>query len=180
MTRRDFFKSLGYMGVLLFTGGISYSLADTHGLLSGARTLYLYSINTGESLRTVYWIDGVYIGSALEEVYWLLRDYRSGDVAPIDLRLLDLLYVITKLSGKERIDVISGYRSPATNEYLRRTKKGVAKDSYHTHGKAIDIRIEGMSLEALRDLAISLRAGGVGYYPRSGFVHLDTGPVRYW
>lgn len=180
MTRRDLFKSLGYMGILLFTGRISYALADTNGLLKGTRTLYLYSLNTGERLKTVYWIDGVYINSALEEIYWILRDYRSGEVAPIDLKLLDLLYVITKLSGREKIDVISGYRSPATNEYLYRLGKGVAKDSYHTHGRAIDIRIEGMSLEALRDLAVSLRAGGVGYYPRSGFVHLDTGPVRYW
>ncbi len=121
-----------------------------------------------------------YIESSLKDINYFLRDYRSGEITNMDVNLLDLLHLITKLSGKEEIIVISGYRSPTTNYYLHKTKKGVAKDSYHTLGRAIDIRIEGMSLEALRDLALTLRAGGVGYYPRSGFVHLDTGPFRYW
>ncbi|MEJ7553590.1 MAG: YcbK family protein [Aquificaceae bacterium] len=181
MTRRELLKSMGYMGCMLLTGSISYaSLPSMVGITEGARFLNLYSVNTGESLKVVYWVDGEYINSSIKEINWLLRDYRSGEVADIDLKLIDLLFLITRLSERERIEVISGYRSPATNAYLRRTKKGVAKDSYHTHGKAIDIRIDGMSLSGLRDLAISLRAGGVGYYPRSGFVHLDTGPFRCW
>ncbi|MCS6957213.1 MAG: DUF882 domain-containing protein [Aquificaceae bacterium] len=181
MTRRHFIKSVGYMGFMLITGSVSFaSLYGSRGLTEGAKWLNLYSLNTGESLKTVFWLDGVYIDGALQEINHILRDYRSGEVAPIDVKLLDLLYLITKLTGKDRIVVISGYRSPSTNAYLHRVKKGVAKDSYHTLGKAVDIRIEGVSLDTLRDLAVSLRAGGVGYYPRSGFVHLDTGAFRYW
>ncbi len=181
MTRRELLRSMGYMGCLLLTGSLSYaSVSGIKGILEGARYLNLYSINTGESLRVAYWIDGEYIESSLREINWLLRDYRSGEVAQIDIRLLDLLYLITRLPGKERVEIISGYRSPSTNAYLHRVKRGVAKDSYHTRGRAVDIRLEGMSLSQLRDLAVSLRAGGVGYYPRSGFVHLDTGPFRCW
>ncbi|WPM31931.1 YcbK family protein [Hydrogenobacter sp. T-2] len=181
MTRRELLKSMGYIGCLLMTGSLSYaSVFEIKGISEGARYLDLYSLNTGESLRSAYWIDGEYIESSLREINWLLRDYRSGEVAQIDVGLLDLLYLITKLSERERVEVISGYRSPSTNAYLSRVRKGVARDSYHTRGKAIDIRLQGMNLSRLRDLAISLRAGGVGYYPRSGFVHLDTGPFRYW
>lgn len=176
MTRREFLKSLGCMGLVLTGGSLSFGL----DMKVGARVLNLYALNTGESLRTVYWMDGMYLESALREINYLLRDHRSGEVFPIDTELLDLLYVITQLSEKDRIVVISGYRSPATNEYLYRRKRGVARESYHTLGKAVDIRIEGMPLQTLRDIAISLRAGGVGYYPRSGFVHLDTGNFRYW
>ncbi len=181
MTRRELLRSMGYIGGFLLTGSISYaSVFRIGGLSEGARYLNLYSINTGESLKVAYWIDGEYIEGSIREINWLLRDYRSGEIAQIDIKLLDLLYLIAKISEGKRIEVISGYRSPATNAYLRRIKRGVAKDSYHTHGKAVDIRLEGMSLSQLRDLALSLRAGGVGYYPRSGFVHLDTGPFRYW
>jgi len=181
MTRRELLRSMGYIGCMLLTGSFSYALVSgIRGLSEGARSLNLYSVNTGESLKVAYWVDGEYIDSSLKEINWLLRDYRSGEVAPVDLKLLDLLFLITRLSNRERIEVISGYRSPSTNAYLHRTKRGVAKDSYHTRGRAVDIRLEGMSLSSLRDLAINLRAGGVGYYPRSGFVHLDTGPFRCW
>ena len=180
MTRRDFIRSVAYLGGLAF-GPFSYAfLPERINAREGARWLNLYSLNTGERLKVAYWMDGNYINSSLEEINYILRDYRSGQIAPIDTRLLDLLYLITQLSGKEEIIVISGYRSPSTNAYLHRKKKGVAQNSYHTLGRAIDIRIEGMPLQALRDLAIGLRAGGVGYYPSSGFVHLDTGPFRCW
>ncbi|MFN3870397.1 MAG: YcbK family protein [Aquificaceae bacterium] len=174
MTRRKLLKYLGYMGFSLFASPLSYAFREN------IRYLNMYSLNTGERIKTLYWMEGNYIESSLAEINHFLRDYRSGEIANIDVNLLDLLYIITRLSGKEEIVVISGYRSPKTNDYLYKTKKGVAKDSYHTLGKAIDIRIEGMSLKALRDLALGLKAGGVGYYPRSGFVHLDTGPFRYW
>lgn len=176
MTRRELLKYLGYMGSLMLTSSFSYASLQEQSI----RRLNLYSLNTGDRLRIVYWADGVYLNSSLEEINYLLRDYRSGQVAPIDIKLLDLLHLITKLSGKEDIVVISGYRSPSTNNYLHKTKKGVAKDSYHTLGRAVDVRIEGISLEVLKDIALSLGAGGVGFYPKSGFVHLDTGPRRYW
>ncbi|MCS7196672.1 MAG: DUF882 domain-containing protein [Aquificaceae bacterium] len=181
MTRRELLKSLGYVGFVLMGSSFSYAhLLSSGGIREGARMLNLYALNTGESLRMVYWMDGVYIEGALREINHLLRDHRSGEVTHIDLKLLDLLYLITRLSERERIVVISGYRSPETNAYLHRKKRGVAKESYHSLGKAVDVRIEGMSLQSLRDIALSLRAGGVGYYPRSGFVHLDTGAFRYW
>lgn len=176
MTRRELLKSMGYLGCFLLTGSLSYALSPMEKI----RYLNLYSLNTGERMKTVYWMDGVYIRSTLADINYLLRDYRSGQVASMDLKLLDILYLITRLTGREEIVVISGYRSLSTNHYLHKTKRGVAKDSYHTLGRAVDIRIEGVSLEALRELAIDLRAGGVGYYPRSGFLHLDTGPFRYW
>ncbi|MEN3029102.1 MAG: DUF882 domain-containing protein [Aquificaceae bacterium] len=181
MTRRELLKSLGYAGFMLMGCSLSYAhLLSSDGIREGARKLNLYSLNTGESIRTVYWMDGVYIEGALREINHLLRDHRSGEVTSMDLKLLDLLYLITRLSEKERIVVISGYRSPGTNAYLHKKKRGVARESYHTLGKAVDIRIEGMSLQALRELALNLRAGGVGYYPKSGFVHLDTGAFRHW
>ncbi|MFN3598210.1 MAG: DUF882 domain-containing protein [Aquificaceae bacterium] len=176
MTRRELLKCLGYMGFSLLASPTSYAFL----LRENIRYLNMYSLNTGERLKTLYWMDGNYIESSLKDINHFLRDYRSGEITNMDVNLLDLLYLITKLSGKEEIIVISGYRSPTINYYLHKTKKGVAKDSYHTLGRAIDIRIEGMSLGALRDLALALRAGGVGYYPKSGFVHLDTGPFRYW
>lgn len=181
MTRRELLKSLGYAGLLLIENPLSYaSLLTSEDLRGGARYLNLYALNTGESLRTVYWMEGEYLKSSLREIDYLLRDHRNGQVHPIDVKLLDLLYVITKLSGRDRIVVISGYRSPETNERLHRRGRGVARESYHTKGMAVDIKVEGMSLHTLRDIALSLRAGGVGYYPRSGFVHLDTGEFRYW
>ncbi|MCS7262914.1 MAG: DUF882 domain-containing protein [Aquificaceae bacterium] len=181
MTRRGLLKSLGCLGLVLAGSSLSYgSLFVSEGLMEGARSLNLYALNTGESLRVVYWMEGTYLDSSLREIYHLLRDHRNGQVHPIDVRLLDLLYMITKLSGHNRIVVISGYRSTRSNEYLYRKGRGVARESYHTKGMAVDIRVEGLPLQTLRDLALSLRAGGVGYYPSSGFVHLDTGEFRHW
>ncbi|RMH81023.1 MAG: DUF882 domain-containing protein [Acidobacteria bacterium] len=178
MTRRSFIRTFGLLTLLGKASLLRGS--ELFGLSKGARILKLYSVNTGESLKIAYWVDGEYLHSSLREINYLLRDYRSGDVHPIDLRLLDMLYLITRLAEKDNIYVISGYRSTETNYYLHKTKGGVAKNSYHTLGRAIDIRIADMEIKSLRDLAISLRFGGVGYYPKSGFVHLDTGPFRYW
>ncbi len=176
MTRRSFLEklTLGVCGSLI-PGWLWASINR-----SQERILHLYSINTGESLKVVYWMEGQYLESSLREVFHLLRDYRSGEVHPIDVHLLDLLYVMrTLLEKEEPIHVISGYRSPQTNEALRYMKRGVAKDSYHTRGMAVDVSVPGVPLRVLRNLAISLRMGGVGYYP-GRFVHLDTGPFRTW
>jgi uncharacterized protein YcbK (DUF882 family) len=141
----------------------------------------MYNAHTGESLHTVYWTNGRYLPSSLRETNYLLRDHHSDEVTDIDPELLDLLYHIsTILETNEPIHVISAYRSPSTNTMLRLLHRGVAEHSWHIHGKAVDIRVPGTNARVVRQVAIALGSGGVGYYPWSNFVHVDTGPVRYW
>lgn len=145
------------------------------------RRLQLYNTHTGEQLTATYWADGEYQDGEIAAIDRVLRDFRSGDVFAIDRRLFDVLHALQqKTAARGPFEVISGYRSPATNDLLRRTSSGVAKDSLHTHGRAIDIRLPGLALAELRRAALDLRAGGVGYYPASNFVHVDTGRVRRW
>ncbi len=145
------------------------------------KELALYNPNTGESLKCVYFEDGQYITEALAAVNHLLRDYHSNTSHPIDLALLDQLHDLKKtLFINEPFHIISGYRSPDTNAHLRRQSHGVAKNSLHMQGRAIDIRLEGMPSCAIRDAAVALSRGGVGYYPDANFVHLDTGDIRVW
>jgi uncharacterized protein YcbK (DUF882 family) len=145
------------------------------------RTLAFNNLHTGEELRTVYWADGGYVPDSLREIDHVLRDHRTGEVLEIDPALMDLLFALRRrLKSDAPFGVISGYRSPATNARLRQAGGGVAVRSLHTVGKAIDIRLPGRRLTALRDAALALRGGGVGYYPRSAFVHVDTGRVRSW
>ncbi len=119
--------------------------------------------------------------SARRAVNEFLRDFRTGEIHPIDPRLLDLLRRVRHAVGDVgTFEVISGYRSPATNAALRASGRGVAKRSLHMQGRAIDVRLRGVDTRNLRDAALALRAGGVGYYRRSNFVHLDTGRVRSW
>lgn len=148
---------------------------------SAERSLSLYNLHTGESLKTVYWFKGTYLADALAEINRILRDYRTNEMISIDTGLLDLLHAIhDQMGSKEMLHVISGYRSPATNEHLRGKGAGVARNSLHMEGKAADIRMPDQSLSALRQTAVALKGGGVGYYPGSGFVHVDVGRVRYW
>ena len=128
-----------------------------------------------------YFESGRYLDDALGEVNRLLRDHRSGAVYAMDTSLLDLLHAVQRRCERDGpFEVISGYRSPATNEMLRRNSSGVAKRSLHMQGRAIDVRISGLDTGKLRRAAMELSAGGVGYYPKSAFVHLDTGRVRAW
>ena len=116
-----------------------------------------------------------------KELFSFLRDFRTGDVHPIDLRLMDTLFKIQRKTGSKGVcEVISGYRSPQTNRALRAMSHGVAKHSLHLRGQAIDIRFSDVPTRELRDVAISLKAGGVGYYAKSDFVHIDTGDFRTW
>jgi uncharacterized protein YcbK (DUF882 family) len=148
---------------------------------SGEKKLSLYNAHTHENLDIVFWQDGEYIPEALSKINYLFRDRRSGKVKGIKTDLLDLLFSVQqKLECREPFHIISGYRSPGSNKLLRKRKKGVAKNSLHMYGKAVDIRLPGNSLKTVRKAAMSFRAGGVGYYPRSKFVHIDVGPVRYW
>jgi uncharacterized protein YcbK (DUF882 family) len=150
---------------------------------TGARSLAFDNIHTGERLKVEYWQEGQYLPDALAEVNHILRDFRTGEVHPIAPVLLDLLAALrARLDSSEPVSVISGYRSPLTNAMLRSEHEhsGVATKSLHMQGMAIDIRVPGRSLASLHHAALSLRGGGVGYYPTSDFVHVDVGRVRTW
>jgi uncharacterized protein YcbK (DUF882 family) len=145
------------------------------------RTLTLVSTHTGERLAVRYFESGQYLPDALTRLNHVLRDHRSGDVSAIDPRLFDQLHALARCAAcAPHYEIISGYRSPATNEKLRQGSSGVASRSLHMDGRAIDVRLKGMSTARVRDLALSLKSGGVGYYQKSDFVHLDTGRVRSW
>jgi uncharacterized protein YcbK (DUF882 family) len=145
------------------------------------RELAFYNIHTDERLRTVYFDDGRYLPDALNEINYFFRDYRANEVKAIDPRLLDALYHVRRMVGSARpIDLISGYRTWQTNLWLAARTEGVARHSMHIEGKAADIHIPGVELRHLQLAALALGAGGVGYYPRSQFVHMDTGRVRRW
>lgn len=150
--------------------------------MSRERALSLYNTHTGEKVRTVYWADGKYVPEGLAQANKVLRDFRTGDVHPIDPALFDLLtraQALTDAEGKT-FEIISGYRSPRTNAMLNSKSHGVATKSQHMLGKAMDVRLQGVRLDHLRKAALALKGGGVGYYPDSNFVHMDTGRVRFW
>ena len=150
-------------------------------LLLPERSLFLYNIYTGEKLQADYWSNGQYLTDALSEINHLFRDHLTETIEAIDTNLLDLLFALKeKLNISEPFHIVSGYRTPQTNAKLRKRKRGVAKNSLHMYGKAVDIRVPSYSTKALKLSAMEPRAGGVGYYPRSGFVHLDVGEVRHW
>lgn len=145
------------------------------------KQLALHNLHTGERVKSVYWEKGRYIPGALKDIEKVLRDHRTGKTHAIDLRLLDMMQLLHRQMGaRKEFQVISGYRSPETNKMLAKQHNGVAKRSLHMQGKAIDIRLPEFSLSELRKAALSLKVGGVGYYPNSNFIHLDTGHVRYW
>lgn len=148
---------------------------------SRERSLLLQHLHTGETLRTTYFADGRYVPSALAAAAHHLRDWRQDLAKPVDPQLLDLLWALrNRLETTAPIHVLCGYRSPATNAMLRRRSRAVARNSLHMKGMAIDLRVPNRSLRSLRAAAVSLHGGGVGYYPASRFVHVDTGDVRYW
>jgi uncharacterized protein YcbK (DUF882 family) len=143
--------------------------------------LAFHNIHTGDQLKLTYFEQGRYIEDALHEINHLFRDYHDGSVHPIDPALLDQLYDLKHtLEVRKPFYIVSGYRSPATNADLRKHSDGVAKNSLHMQGRAIDIRIEGLDTRRIRNAALAMRQGGVGYYAKSDFVHLDTGSVRTW
>jgi uncharacterized protein YcbK (DUF882 family) len=145
------------------------------------RVLSFHSLHTGESLARPYRLGDAYVPSALAEIDTLLRDFRTDEVRPIDPALLDLLYELRIVLGSDQpYHVISGYRSPKTNAKLAQKSGGVAKKSFHMKGMAIDVRLPHQDLAKVRQAAMDLHLGGVGYYPGSDFVHLDTGRIRFW
>ncbi|MBK4714741.1 MULTISPECIES: YcbK family protein [Tenebrionibacter/Tenebrionicola group] len=145
------------------------------------RILTLNNLHTGETIKAEFFDGRGYIQDELARLNYFFRDYRANKVKTIDPQLFDQLFRLQGLLGtRKQVQLISGYRSLATNSNLRAHSRGVAKNSYHTKGRAMDFHIEGVALSNVRKAALAMRAGGVGYYPRSNFVHIDTGPVRHW
>ena len=177
LPRRSFLTSLV---------GTALTLAAPDVLASSAipardRELSFYNIHTGEKLSATFWSHGNYLDDGIEQISWLFRDHRAGSAYPIDTKLLDLLHQLQSTVERQgEFHVISGYRSPATNDMLRKSGSGVAKKSYHMLGRAVDVRLSGFDTLKLYKAARLLRSGGAGYYASSNFVHLDTGRVRYW
>lgn len=158
----------------------AFSLPVT-GTVAEPRHLSFYHTHTRLSLAVSYHDGTGYVPSALERISTFLRDFRTRDAHPIDPGLLDMLFRLqSRFVSAERFEVISGYRSPITNEMLRQTTSGVDEGSLHMQGRAIDVRLTGVPTARLREAALELDQGGVGYYPRSDFIHLDTGTSRSW
>lgn len=161
--------------------GLGILMPRAEALAGSTRSLAFKNLHTGEALTADYWAEGHYRPHACRQIDRLLRDFRTGDVARISRHLLDTLFELHKrIPSDAPFEVISGYRSPRTNALLRRASSGVARKSLHMRGMAIDIRVRGCSLKRLHQTAVAMKAGGVGYYPRSGFIHMDVGRVRYW
>ena len=147
----------------------------------GHKTLSFENTHTGDKLNLTYFEQGSYIKDALQEINYLLRDYHTDDIHPIDTALLDQLFDLKQTLGVNKpFHIVSGYRSPFTNAQLRKHSHGVAEHSYHMQGRAIDIRLEGVPTKTIKKAALALAQGGVGYYPQNNFVHLDTGGFRTW
>ncbi len=175
LSRRHFLKGMAAAAVCTAMPGIS-SVCDA----AVRQELSFYHTHTCETLTIPYPVAQGYERNVMDEINYFLRDFRTGDLHDIDPCLLDILYLIKKSTGGHVYEVISGYRSPATNRMLRRRSHGVARRSLHMKGKAIDIRLTGVNTMTLRNCALALKRGGVGYYRKSDFVHVDTGRFRFW
>ena len=160
------------------------TMSNAFGILRGAgdiRRICMYSGRTGESLDTVYWIEGEYVKEALKEINHFMRDWRNNKLKTIDPRTIDIAAASHRLMDvNEPYMMLSGYRSPETNAMLRSRSRGVAKNSLHIQGQAADLRLKSRSVPQIYKAAIACNAGGVGKYSRSNFVHMDCGPIRHW
>lgn len=169
-------------GLATGIGALAFGAAPVVAALKlPERRLRMANAHTWEKLDLVYWADGEYIPESLAEINHLMRDHRANRVKAIDTKLIDQLYIlVSSLETKERVHVLSGYRTPETNAALRKRSNGVAKYSLHMEARAMDINIPGVKANAIWKNAVAMKAGGVGYYAKSGFVHIDTGNVRNW
>jgi uncharacterized protein YcbK (DUF882 family) len=177
--RRRFIKIGAQAALCSLFPAPAFAIIDR--LSTPKRNLFLFNTHTGQKLDVCYFAQGRYQPEALKEINYILRDYRTGEIKPIRKELLNLLHSISKkLDGPTRFHIISGYRSPETNAELRKKSKYVVKNSLHIQGEAADIRIPGYDTRWLQKVCMKLKAGGVGYYRKSDFVHVDLGPVRQW
>jgi uncharacterized protein YcbK (DUF882 family) len=178
IARRQFLRQAGALC------GVVGSLASPSvfaSTVAATRSVRFVHTHTGESLTARYFEDGAYNQACLQQVDFLLRDFRTGEQHSIDPSLLDVLHELQRLADRDAaFEVISAYRSPRTNAMLHRRSNGVAEHSQHVLGKAIDIRLSGYPTRRLGEHARSMSRGGVGFYAASDFVHVDTGPVRFW
>jgi uncharacterized protein YcbK (DUF882 family) len=177
--RRRFIKMTIFSGLTAFVP--FRALASIPDFTTQDRTLWLYNPVTEETLTSTYWFNGQYVPDALEKIDHIMRDHRTGEVKSIDLGLINLLHTIKIQIGlDEPFHVVSGYRCRKSNELLRKSGRNAARNSYHLKGQAADIRLPDGHLASLRKVATVIKGGGVGYYPRDNFLHVDVGPVRYW
>ncbi len=188
--RRGFLKG-SLATVLGLCVAIEYGhAASAQTEVSSDRRLQLVNVHTGDQLDVIYWSGGRYIRPAMDQINQLMRDHRANESIEMDPRVLDFLHSLQRLGkhaeqntdseAPREVQILSGYRSPATNAMLARKSNRVAKNSLHMVGKAIDCRVPGIKTRQLRDIAIASRRGGVGYYPKSDFLHIDSGAVRHW
>ncbi len=184
LSRRRLLRAAAGLAPLVAWPGLLRALplrGDQPGDAADPRRLAFYHTHTGETLDVVYRERGAYLPDALAEIHHLCRDFRTGDVHPIDPGLLDLLHDVRQATGHTgRFEIISAYRSPVTNRMLASRSNGVADHSLHLQGQAMDVRLPGVATADLRRVALRRAGGGVGYYPESDFVHIDTGRVRTW
>jgi uncharacterized protein YcbK (DUF882 family) len=173
---------LGAFAATMAVAAPTYS--NAFGLLRGAgdvRRIRMYSGRTGETIDTIYWIEGEYIPEVVKEINHFMRDWRSNDQIKYDLRTVDIMAAAHNLMDvSEPYMMLSGYRSPATNAMLRSKSGGVARNSLHMKGQAADLRLKSRSVGQMAKAAEACASGGVGRYSRSNFVHMDCGPVRHW
>lgn len=160
------------------------TFGNAAGFLRGAgdiRRIAMFSGRTGERIETIYWIEGEYIPEAVQEINIFMRDWRTSEAVQIDLRTIDIMSAARNLLDvSEPYMLLSGYRSPQTNAMLRSRSSGVARNSLHMRGQAADLRLQSRSTSQIANAALSCRAGGVGRYSGSNFVHMDCGPIRSW
>lgn len=179
LTRRGL---LGAFASTLLVAAPTYS--NAFGLLRGAgdiRRIRMYSGRTGESIDTIYWVEGEYIPEVMKEINLFMRDWRSDATVKMDARTVDIMAASHRLMDvSEPFTLLSGYRSPQTNAMLRSNSRGVAKNSLHMKGQAADLRLKSRSVGQMAKAAAACASGGVGKYSRSNFVHMDCGPVRVW
>jgi uncharacterized protein YcbK (DUF882 family) len=184
MARREFLRQVALVAAGVATGRVTAAaVRPRRPRSSEEKRLAFYNTHTSEAVDVVYWADGGYVPEGLRLIDRVLRDHRTGAVQPMDRRLLDLLFDLrTTLGTRQPFQIISGFRSPESNAYLRGLSpaSGVAKQSQHMLGRATDIRVPGVPLDKLRALALAMKKGGVGFYPSSNFVHVDVGRVRRW
>jgi len=175
----------GLLGVFAATAVVAMpTYSKAFGVLKGAgdiRRIRMYSGRTGESMDTIYWIEGEYIPEVMKEINYFMRDWRSNDAMRMDMRTIDIMAASHRLMDvSEPYMLLSGYRCPKTNAMLRSKSGGVAKNSLHMVGQAADLRLKSRSVGQMASAAAACASGGVGRYSRSNFVHMDCGPVRTW
>ena len=177
-TRRSLLLGLGAAAAVAASGVLTPKAVLAAA--GGPRKLFLTNMNTGESFNGAYWRDGYYVSESLLKLNILLRDHRANEVHRIDPELFDLLASMGQRLNAPSFQIVSAYRAPRTNAMRATESRGVAQNSYHIQGMALDIRLPGRDLRGIYKTAVSMNQGGVGFYRRSGFVHVDTGPIRTW